>query len=289
MKRLRAAFLPELSFFFTVPALVWQLFFLFIPLVIVLFYSILQLPEGVLTLEHYRAILNPIYFHVIIRSLILAIVSSAACLLIGYPLAYYLALSIKRGRSFLLFLVTLPFWTSFLILIYSWYFLLEQHGIINSILLKIGLISAPLMLANNVVAVFVVMLYCYLPFMIMPLYSSLEKIDPNLLEASADLGATPWQTFWRVTLPLSFPGVRTGTLLVLVPTFGEFAIPALIGGSKSLFVGSLISYFYLVARDNSLGSAFTVLSGVALLIVAIIIMYFFTRRRGGKAKGFINA
>lgn len=288
MRRLRASVLQELSFFFTVPALVWQLFFLFIPLIIVLFYSIIQLPEGTLTLAHYRDLINPVYFQVIFRSLVLAIVSSAACLVIGYPLAYYLALSIKRGRNFLLFLVTLPFWTSFLILIYSWYFLLEQHGIINSMLLRIGLISTPLMLSNNVVAIFVVMLYCYLPFMIMPLYSSLEKIDPNLLEASADLGATPWQTFWRVTVPLSLPGVRTGILLVLVPTFGEFAIPALIGGSKSLFVGSLISYFYLVARDNSLGSAFTVLSGVALLVVALGVMYLFSQRRAGKMKGQIH-
>jgi spermidine/putrescine transport system permease protein len=288
MRRLRASVLQELSFFFTVPALVWQLFFLFIPLIIVLFYSIIQLPEGTLTLAHYRDLINPVYFQVIFRSLVLAIVSSAACLLLGYPLAYYLALSIKRGKNFLLFLVTLPFWTSFLILIYSWYFLLEQHGIINSMLLRVGLISAPLMLSNNVVAIFVVMLYCYLPFMIMPLYSSLEKIDPNLLEASADLGATPWQTFWRVTVPLSLPGVRTGTLLVLVPTFGEFAIPALIGGSKSLFVGSLISYFYLVARDNSLGSAFTVLSGVALLVVAVVVMYLFSQRRAGKVKGQIH-
>jgi len=288
MRRLRASVLQELSFFFTVPALVWQLFFLFIPLIIVLFYSIIQLPEGTLTLAHYRDLIDPVYFQVIFRSLVLAIVSSAACLIIGYPLAYYLALSIKRGKNFLLFLVTLPFWTSFLILIYSWYFLLEQHGIINSMLMRVGLISTPLMLSNNVVAIFVVMLYCYLPFMIMPLYSSLEKIDPNLLEASADLGATPWQTFWRVTVPLSLPGVRTGILLVLVPTFGEFAIPALIGGSKSLFVGSLISYFYLVARDNSLGSAFTVLSGAALLVVALAVMYLFSQRRAGKMKGQIH-
>lgn len=284
MRRLRASFLQELSFFFTVPALVWQLFFLFIPLVIVLFYSVIQLPEGTFTLAHYRDLIDPVYFQVIFRSLALAIASSAACLLLGYPLAYYLALSIQRGKSFLLFLVTLPFWTSFLILIYSWYFLLEQHGIINSMLLHVGLISSPLMLSNNVIAIFVVMVYCYLPFMIMPLYSSLEKIDQNLLEASADLGATPWQTFWRVTLPLSLPGVRTGTLLVLVPTFGEFAIPALIGGSKSLYVGSLISYFYLVARDNSLGSAFTIVSGAALLLAALVIMYLFSQRRA-KAKG----
>lgn len=288
MRRLRAGVLQELSFFFMVPALLWQLLFLFIPLLIVIFYSFIQLPEGQLTLAHYREMFDPIFLRVIMRSLVLAIVSSAACLFMGYPIAYYLALSVKRGKNILLFLVTLPFWTSFLILIYSWYFLLEQHGIINSMLLKIGLISAPLMLSNNVVAIFVVMLYCYLPFMIMPLYSSLEKIDPNLLEASADLGATPWQTFWRVTMPLSLPGVRTGLLLVLVPTFGEFAIPALIGGSKSLFVGSLISHYYLVARDNALGSAFTVLSGIALLIVSLFVMWLFTVRKAGKSKGCSN-
>lgn len=288
MRRLRAGALQELSFFFTVPAFLWQLFFLFIPLLIVIFYSFFQLPAGAFTLANYQEIFDPIYFRVIFRSLVLAIVSSAACLVMGYPLAYYLALCVKRGKNFLLFLVTLPFWTSFLILIYSWYFLLEQHGIINSMLMKIGLIATPLMLSNNVAAIFVVMLYCYLPFMIMPLYSSLEKIDPNLLEASADLGATPWQTFWRVTMPLSLPGVRTGVLLVLVPTFGEFAIPAMIGGSKSLFVGSLISHYYLVARDNALGSAFTVLSGIALLIVSLLVMYLFTVRKAGKIKGYLH-
>lgn len=288
MRRLRTSVLQELSFFLTVPALWWQLLFLFIPLFIIAYYSFVQLPEGFFTLAHYQEILDPIYFRIIVRSLVLAIFSSAACLVVGYPLAYYLALCVTRGKNFLLFLVTLPFWTSFLILIYSWYFLLEQHGIINSVLMQVGLISTPLMLSNNVIAIFVVMLYCYLPFMIMPLYSSLEKIDPYLFEASADLGATPWQTFWRVTVPLSLPGVRTGLLLVLVPTFGEFAIPALIGGSKMLFVGSLISHYYLVARDSSLGSAFTVLSGIALLVVSLLITYVFTLRKAGKAKGFIN-
>ncbi len=288
MRRLRTSVLQELSFFLTVPALWWQLLFLFIPLLIIGYYSLVQLPEGFLTLANYREVFDPIYFRIIVRSLVLAILSSAACLIVGYPLAYYLALCVTRGKSFLLFLVTLPFWTSFLILIYSWYFLLEQHGIINSFLLKVGIISAPLMLSNNVVAIFVVMLYCYLPFMIMPLYSSLEKIDPFLFEASADLGATPWQTFWRVTVPLSLPGVRTGLLLVLVPTFGEFAIPALIGGSKMLFVGSLISHYYLVARDAALGSAFTVLSGIALLIVSLIVMYLFTARKVTRAKGLVN-
>jgi ABC-type spermidine/putrescine transport system permease subunit I len=180
MRKLRESIVQEFAFFLTVPAYLWQLLFLFIPLFIVVLNSFINMHEGTFTLDYYRELMDSTFVRIIARSLVLAILSSAGCLIVGYPLAYFLARCVKRGKNFLLFLVTLPFWTSFLILIYSWFFFLEQHGIINSMLMKLGLISAPLMLSNNLVAIFVVMLYCYLPFMIMPLYSSLEKIDPNL-------------------------------------------------------------------------------------------------------------
>jgi ABC-type spermidine/putrescine transport system, permease component I len=153
----------------------------------------------------------------------------------------------------------------FLVHIYAWLFLLERDGLINKLLLSVGLISEPLFLSYSFGAMYVVMVYCYLPFMIMPLFSALEKIDKRLLEASADLGATPWQTFWRVTMPLSMPGIRTGLSLVLVPSFGEFIIPSLLGGSKYMLVGSLISYYFVIARNNGYGAAFTYVSALSLI------------------------
>jgi spermidine/putrescine transport system permease protein len=185
----------------------------------------------------------------------------------------------------MLFFLTLPFWVNFLVQVYAWYFLLEYKGLINNFLLKLGIINEPLILASSLFAVFLVMVYCYLPFMIMPLYSMLEKIDPRLLEASSDLGATSWQTFYRITLPLSSPGIKTGFLLVLIPAFGEFVIPSLLGGSKYMLVGTLISYFFLVARNNAYGSAFTCLSGLALVgtlvfFYAISRLWFLRNRMG---------
>jgi ABC-type spermidine/putrescine transport system permease subunit I len=193
-------------------------------------------------------------------------------LLAAYPVAYYLALRAKRWKNFLLFFLTLPFWTNFLILIYAWFFLLERNGIINQLFLKLHLISEPLRLANSMVALFIVMVYCYLPFMIMPLYTILGKIDTRLFDASADLGATRWQTFSRITVPLSFSGIRTGALLVLIPVFGEFAIPALIGGQKYMLAGSMIRYYFFVVRDNARGSAFTVLCALSLTTTVIVVL-----------------
>ena len=163
-----------------------------------------------------------------------------------------------------------PLWTNFLIQVYGWFFLIERNGLINLLLVKLGIIAEPLALANNLVAVFVVMVYCYLPFMIMPLYTILEKFDVRLLEASADLGASVWKTFFTVTLPLTVSGIRTGVLLTFVLGFGEFAIPALVGGGKYMMVGSLIYYYFLVMRDNSLGSAFTCVSCLVLLFVSLV-------------------
>ena len=148
--------------------------------------------------------------------------------------------------------------------------MLDYNGLINTALLKMGVIQEPLHMINNMYAIIVVMIYYYLPFMMMPLYSILEKIQHDMLEASMDLGATHWQTFKRITIPLSMSGVKTGVFLVFVPAFGEFAIPAIIGGGQQMFVGSLVSHYFLAARDNQLGAAFTMLSGFVLLICALL-------------------
>ncbi len=258
---IKSAIIRELSFVFSVPAVLWQVLFLYFPLVILIYASLYQ---------SYLIFFEMIYVRIVARSLLLAGGSAFFCLLLAYPVAYFLALKVERGKNILLFLLTLPFWTNFLIQVYAWFFLLDRNGLINVLLKSVGLISEPLYLLNNQFSIFLVMVYCYLPFMIMPLYSILHKMDVTLLESSMDLGATRWQTFRNITLPLSITGIKTGLLLVFVPAFGEFVIPALVGGSKYMLVGSLISYYFLVVRDSRLGSAFTVVSGIILLGCALL-------------------
>ncbi len=281
MKQIRKLFSQERSFLLFMPALLWQILFMVAPVAVIVYFSFIG-PGLVLTLDHYRSLLKWPYFAIIFRSLFLAVSTAVMSLLIAYPVAYFLAIRVTKFKNMLLFFLTLPFWINFLVQIYAWYFLLERNGLINTILLKLGLISDPVLLSNKLFAIFIVMIYCYLPFMIMPLYSIIEKIDLRLLEASADLGATPWQTFRRITLPLSMPGIRTGLLLVLIPTFGEFVIPSLLGGSKYMLVGSLISFFFLGARDKAGGSAFTCLSGavlVGILCAFYIIVHLWLMRK----------
>ncbi len=285
IKQLKKIFARELPFAALMPALLWTVLFLCIPLAIILYFSFAkQVGTWHMTIDYYKMLFSSISVRVIGRSLMLAISTSATCLLVSYPIAYFLALYVYRFKGLLLFLLTLPFWTNFLVQIYAWFFLLERDGLINSLLLKLHIITDPLPLSNNVFAIFIVMVYCYLPFMIMPLYSVLEKLNIDLLEASLDLGASQWQTFMRVTLPLSLPGIKTGILLVMIPCFGEFAIPALMGGAKNMTVGTLISYYFLIARNNSLGAAFTCLAGLVLLI-SVLLFHWCIRRFYWSAKG----
>ncbi len=262
------------SFIFSVPAVLWQVLFLYVPLFLVLYTSFKRATDTVsfdITFDNYYAVLHSPYFYIIGRSACIALGVTLLCLMCAYPVAYYLALKVnRRWKNGLLFLLTLPFWTNFLIQIYSWIFVLDYNGLINMFLLKIGCIHEPLHMINNTWAIFFVMLYYYLPFMIMPLYSILEKIQHDLIEASMDLGATHWQTFKRITVPLSMSGVKTGVFLVFVPAFGEFVIPAIIGGGHHMFVGSLISHYFLVARDGQLGAAFTIVSGFVLLVCVLL-------------------
>jgi len=257
----------ELSFALAIPAFLWQLIFLCVPLSIIIYFSVA--PGAFLSLSSYVALIHFSYVRVIARSLLLATATALITLMLSYPIVYYIVRHLSYIRKHLLVLLMLPFLTNFLVLAYSWFFLLERDGLINSFLMRFSFINEPLSLIYNNGAVLIVMCYCYLPFMIMPLYVSLEKLDVRLLEASADLGANAWQTFVRVTLPLSFPGIKTGLLLVFVPAFGEFAIPTLLGGSKFLVVGSLISYYFFVARNNSLGAAFTIVAGIVLFLFLI--------------------
>lgn len=273
LQKLRDFISENTSFIFTVPAVLWQILFLYIPLILVIYTSV-RCVSGFcffdFTLSHYYALLDSAYLKIIMRSALMAISVTFSCLMLAYPVAYFLALRVSsRWKNILLFLLTLPFWTNFLILIYSWVFVLDHNGLINTILLKIDIINEPIHMINNMYAIFIVMIYYYLPFMMMPLYTILEKIQPDVLEASLDLGANHWQTFKRITVPLSLSGIKTGVFLVFVPAFGEFAIPAIVGGGQQMFVGSLISHYFLVARDNQLGAAFMVISGLILMCCAL--------------------
>lgn len=268
MKHLKKQIIQELPFVYSLPAVVWQILFLCVPLFIVFYFSFTQ--DGVWTLAHYASLWNTAHIRIIGRSLGLALANVALCLVCAYPVAYFLAVRVKRFKNFLIFLLVLPFWTNFLVQVYAWFFLLGNNGLLETLLRKMGLIHSSLQIAHSQIAVFLVMVYCYIPFMILPIYSAIEKLQHQLREASADLGATPWQTFTRITLPLSLSGIKTGILLVMVPSFGEFVIPELMGGAKYMMTGSLISYYFLVARDNAVGAAFTMLSGFILLVVAYV-------------------
>ncbi|MCF7900109.1 ABC transporter permease [Candidatus Babeliales bacterium] len=259
----------ENSFFWGLPAFLWQALFFYVPLAFLIAASFIKQADAVnsahFTLEHYRALWQPIYISILLRSFLFASATVILCLIIAYPVAYHLALRVKKYKTVWFALLVLPFWTNFLLLVYAWYFLLENDGIINAMLLGLGLISTPLHLMNTPFATFCGMLYCYLPFMLLPLYSNFERIDDRLLEASYDLGGDYFQTFKRITLPLTLPGIQTGALLVFIPSFGEFVIPALLGGDKTMYVGSVITHYFLTIRNTSLGSAFTLMSTLVLI------------------------
>lgn len=275
----KTLFIDQIPFFMSMPALLWQGIFLYIPLVSIFIISFIRISHGsfFLTLEHYSALLDTNYFKIILRSAMLASVTATVCLLLAYPVVYFIVFRLKQIKNILLFFLILPFWTSLLVQAYAWFYVLEKYGLVNSILLQLGLISSPLHLLNTQMATYLVMVYCYLPYMILPLFTTLEKLDRRLIEASLDLGATPLQTLFRVTFPLSLPGIKTGFFLVFVPSFGEFVIPTLMGGGKRFYIGSLIEHFFLVSRDVFAGSAFTCLVGLILIAMTMLIRWYFNR------------
>ena len=205
------------------------------------------------------------------KSIKVAFISTIICLLIGYPMAYGIARATPIKRNILLMLVILPFWTSFLLRVYAWMGLLGKNGIINSALMHIGIVDSPLQLLYTDMAVYLGIVYTYIPFMILPLYANLEKMDTSLHDAAADLGARPWQVFINITLPLSIPGILAGSLLVFIPAIGEYVIPALLGGLDSLMIGRTLYDEFFVNRDWPLASA---VATILLLILVIPIMLF---------------
>jgi len=273
----------------------WLFFFFFVPFVIVFKISLSQmvlgrppftellvwegqtwLPTVQAYADNYLWLLqDALYWVAYLNSLKIAIVSTLLCLLIGYPIAYGIARSPATVRTLLLLLVILPFWTSFLLRVYAWIGILKQNGLINNFLIGLGVIEQPLDLLYSDFSVYVGIVYSYLPFMILPLYATLEKLDISLLEAAEDLGAKPWKTFLTVTVPLSFPGILAGSMLVFIPAVGEFVIPALLGGPDTLMIGKVLWNEFFSNRDWPVASAVT----IVLILVLVIPIVIFQRQQ----------
>jgi putrescine transport system permease protein len=224
------------------------------------------------TLDNYRYLVtDDVYLLSYLFSLRTAAISTLACLLIGYPMAYAIALARRGTQTVLLLLIILPFWTSFLLRVYALQGILSEHGLLNSTLLGLGLIHAPLQIMYTTLAVQIGIVYSYLPFMILPLYATLEKLDGTLLEAAADLGMPPWRVFLTVTLPLSLPGVIAGSLLVFIPAIGEFVIPSLLGGPDSLMIGRVLWDEFFANHNWPVASA--VATAFLVLLVGPVALY----------------
>lgn len=281
------------------PTLLWMLGLLIIPLLLTAVISFgRRSPDGnviyAFNLENYTRLLgystncdngqascfNPLYMQILWRSLTLAFNTTALVILLAYPLAYFIARADPKKRNMFLFMVLIPLWTNFVIRVYAWMMLLRKEGAINIILGYVAnflhIPFQPLEMLYTPGAVLVGMVYEFLPFMILPIYTSLEKIDTSLFEAAADLGANGIKTFLRVTLPLSMPGVVAGTILVFIPVMGTFIVSDILGGRQVILVGNLIQRQFLDARDPTFGSA----ASLILMVMTLIVTYFYTRKFG---------
>ncbi len=273
--------------YFILSPYIWLVLFFFIPLAIIFKISISVSEWGMppyqdifvnndgfkinITLENYLYILSDFYYiRSFLNSIVLAFISTFFCILIGFPLAFYIATSDIKLRNILLILVIIPFWSSFLLRVYAWKIILQNNGILNLILLKLGIISEPLQLLYNQYAVIMGIVYTYLPLMILPLYGYLNKFDLNLIDASKDLGLNRIKSFFRVILPLSLPGIIAGSLLVFIPVVGEFIIPEMLGGSDKLYYGKILWEEFFVNR-NWPGASALAFTGIIVLVLPIII------------------
>ncbi|MCC3419004.1 MAG: ABC transporter permease [Microcoleus sp. PH2017_29_MFU_D_A] len=257
------------------PASAWLSVFFVLPVLIVLLYSFLERGTyggitWVFTLSNYQRLFSWVFLGVIGRSLFLAFLTTAACLLVGYPLAFFIATRPPRWRNALLLLIIIPFWTNFLVRTYAWIILLRSEGVVNIALQNLQIITEPLNLLFTPFAVAIGLIYGYLPFMVLPLYSSIERFNFSLVEAAQDLGANDIRTFWRVFLPLTTRGIVAGSILVFVPAVGAFITPDILGGSKTIMVGNLIQNQFMKSRDWPFGSALSMLLTVIILVPVLI-------------------
>ena len=270
------------------PPYIWLILFLLLPFLLVLKISFADLKFGIppytaLTqyedeaiglMLHLRGYLllftDSLYLSTYVSSIKMAAITTLCCMLIGYPMAYYIARSSEGVRHVLLLAVILPFWTSLLLRVYAWVGILRSDGLLNSVLLSLGLIDTPLEIYRTDLAVYIGLVYAYLPFFILPLYANLVKLDGRLLDAAYDLGAKPWRAFVSVTLPLSMPGVIAGAMLVFIPAVGEYVIPEMLGGADTLMMGRIMWSEFFTNADWPMASAVTVIMVLLLLIPLIV-------------------
>jgi putrescine transport system permease protein len=278
------------------PPYAWLVMFFLVPFLIVLKISLAELQGAIppyqplfawtddavlqirLNLGNYlRLFDDDLYLAAYLNSLKIAAISTLCCLLIGYPMAYTIARAPLSIRNPLLMLVVLPFWTSFLVRVYAWMGILKNEGLLNAFLLWTGVISEPLQILDTELAIYIGIVYSYLPFMVLPLYATLEKMDLTLLEAASDLGCRPFRSFLAITLPLSLPGIIAGSMLVFIPAVGEFVIPDLLGGSDSLMIGKILWSEFFDNRDWPVASAVAVAMLVMLVLPIMIFQHFQTK------------
>lgn len=292
LQRLRASRDKWLGLVLIAPTLLLLTALLLVPLVLVVITSFgSRSPDGnviyTFSLENYLRLVgitaegfDPLYVEILWRSVWLAVQTTTLVIVIAFPLAYFVARAPARWRNLFLFLILVPLWTNFVIRIYAWIMILRNQGVLNSLLgwaaSLVGLPFQPLDLYPSAGAVLVGMIYEFLPFMILPIYTSLEKIDDSLFEAAADLGANAARTFLRVTLPLALPGIVAGTILVFIPVMGTFIVSDILGGRQVILVGNLIQRQFLDARDAAFGSA----ASIILMALTLVVTVFYTRRFG---------
>jgi spermidine/putrescine transport system permease protein len=270
--------------FFAYPYGLWMTLFILLPILLVFLYSITskdtnQIKTLRFTLDNYRKFFDPLYINVIIRSINLALISTFFCLVIGYPVAYIISTTNLKKRNTVLLLFILPMWMNMLLRTYAWMTILGNNGLINSFLNMLGLPSFRLLYNNT--AIVIGMVYNFLPFMVLPIYTVLSKMDMKLVEASHDLGADHKTTFLRVIFPLSLPGVISGIIMVFMPAVSSFVIPRLLGGNRSLYIGTLIENLFLVTGDWHFGSSVAIIMMLIILASMSILNRFDVDKEGG--------
>lgn len=263
------------------PVTIWSVLFIYVPMALLLFMSFMTKgPLGIIkyefTLENYKAIFDSVYFNVIKESVLVALITTVLSVLMGYPFAYFMAMKKKKISGILMILLMIPFWTNELVIVYSFVILLNNSGLVNTFLQVVGITKEPLSMLYNNFAVIAGMLYMLLPFAVLPMYSSIEKLDKGLLEASKDLGAGPVKTFFKITLPLTAPGIFAGVILVFIPTIGYYQITDMLGGGTQMMIGNLINNQFSISRNWPFGAALSM-----LLAVLILVMLFICQKIGG--------
>jgi len=265
------------------PVTIWLLLLVAAPLSYVFYLSFLS-TDGYkliykLTISNYRELLNPIYLEIYKNSFILALLTTIVGILLGYPFAYHMARAARNKKALMMLLLMIPFWTNSLIRLNGWKTILGKTGVLNTLLIKLNLINAPLEILYTKGAVLLGMVYILFPYMVLPIFASIDKLDFSLLEAAGDLGANSIKTFLHVTLPLTAPGIFSGTILVFIPSLGYFFVSDIMGGGKSQLIGNLIENQFKAANNWPLGAAFSV-----LLIISILILVSIYKRTGGDMK-----